>query len=181
MTELRSRVQVVLQDAGYHTWLSSVNRETVIVFEDDVVMGFVCIFDDAASMLERWRDMETALLGAHASALQRGGEKTWNVYCAFLSSAVADKAQIREIRWIEEDLERTRKLSACGLISRDQVLTALLPLLPIQYQPVLDSEEFDLSQRLRKRIADIAPSAINAALDDAISPAEIARMLGAQS
>jgi hypothetical protein len=54
-------------------------------------------------------------------------------------------------------------------------------LLPIQYQPVLDSEEFDLSQRLRKRIADIAPSATNAALDDAISPAEIARMLGAQS
>jgi len=181
MTELRSRVQVVLQDAGYHTWLSSVNLETVIVFEDDSVMGFVCIFDDAASMLARWRDMETALLGAHASALRRGREKTWNVYCVFLSSAVADKAQTREIRWIEEDLERTRKLSACGLISRDHVLTALLPLLPIQYQPVLDSEEFDVSQRLRKRIADIAPGATSAVLDDAVSPAEIARMLGAQS
>src|ERR1035441_2660256 len=124
MTELRLRAQVVLQDAGYQTWLSSVNRETVIVFEDDAVMGFVCIFDDAASMLERWREMETALLGAHASALQRGGDKTWNIYCAFLSSAVADKAQIREIRWIEEDLERTRKLSACGLI-RDRKSTRL--------------------------------------------------------
>jgi len=181
MTELRSRVQVVLQDAGYLTWLSSVNRETVIIFEDDSVMGFVCMFDDAASMLERWRDMETALLGAYASELQRGREKTWNVYCAFLSSAVADEAQTREVRWIEEDLERTRKLSACGLISRDHVLTALLPLLPIQYQPVLDSEEFDVSQRLRKRIADIAPGATSAVLDDAVSPAEIARMLGAQS
>lgn len=181
MTDLRSPVQMVLQDAGYETWLSSVSGETVIIFEDDAVMGFVCMFDDVASMLGRWRNMETALLTAHASALQRGGEKTWNVYCAFLCSAVPDKVQIREVRWIEEDLERTRKIAACGLISREQVVTALLPLLPIQYQPVLDSDEFDLSQRLKKRISDIAPAATNAVLDDAISAAEIVRILGAQS
>jgi hypothetical protein len=82
MTELRSPVQVVLQDAGYQTWLSSVGEETVIVFEDDAVMGFVCVFDDVTSVLRRWREMETSLLTAHAPALQRGGEKTWNVYCA---------------------------------------------------------------------------------------------------
>lgn len=181
MTDLRSTVQVVLQDAGYQTWLSSVNRETVIVFEDDAVMGFVCTFDKVASLLARWRDMETMVLAAHASALQRGGEKTWNVYCAFLCSAAPDKEQIREVRWIEEDLERTRKLAACDLMGRDQITKALLPLLPIQYQPVLDSEEFDLSQRLKKRISDIAPGATHAALDDDISPAEVARILGAQS
>lgn len=181
MTDLRSPVQMVLQDAGYETWLSSVSGETVIVFEDDTVMGFVCTFDDAASMLERWRNMETALLTAHAPALQRGGDKTWNVYCVFLCSAVPDKTQIREVRWIEEDLERTRKIAACALTNREQVANALLPLLPIQYQPVLDSEEFDLTHRLKRRITDIAPAATNAALDDAISANEIVRMLGAQS
>lgn len=181
MTDLRSPVQVVLQDAGYETWLSSASGETVIVFEDAAVMGFVCLFDDVGSMLRRWREMETSLLTAHAPALQRGGEKTWNVYCAFLCSGGPDKTQVREVRWIEEDLERTRKIAACGLTSREDIVNALLPLLPIQYQPVLDSEEFDLSQRLKKRIADIAPAAANAALDDAVPAAEIVRMLGAQS
>jgi hypothetical protein len=181
MTDLRSPVQVVLQEAGYETWLSSVSGETVINFEDAAVMGFVCMFDDVASMLLRWRDMESGLLTAHAPALQRGGDKTWNVYCAFLCSGVPDKVQAREVRWIEEDLERTRKIAACGLANREQVVNALLPLLPIQYQPVLDSEEFDLTQRLKKRIADIAPGAANAALDDVIPAAEVARMLGARS
>lgn len=181
MTELQSPVQVVLQDAGYQTWLSSVSDDTVIVFEDDAVMGFVCLFDDVTSMLQRWREMETSFLRAHAPALQRGGEKTWNVYCAFLCSAAPDKAQVRPVRWIEEDLERTRKIAACGLTNRDQIVNALLPLLPIQYQPILESEEFDLTQRLRKRISDIAPGAASAALDDAVPANEIVRMLGAQS
>ena len=75
MTDLRSPVQMILQDAGYETWLSSIGGETVIIFEDDAVMGFVCMFDDVVPMLRRWRDMETALLTAHAPALQRGGDK----------------------------------------------------------------------------------------------------------
>lgn len=181
MTELRSPVQVVLQNAGYETWLSSVSDETVIVFEDDAVMGFVCLFDDVGVLLRRWREMETSLLTACAPALQRGGAKTWNVYCAFLCSAAPDKTQAREVRWIEEDLERTRKIAACGLTNREEVTNALLPLLPIQYQPVLDSEEFDLTQRLKKRISDIAPAAANAALDNGIPATEVARILGAQS
>jgi len=181
MTDLRSPVQMILQDAGYETWLSSVGGETVIIFEDDAVMGFVCMFDDVVPMLQRWRDMETALLTAHAPALQRGGDKTWNVYCVFLSSAAPDKEQVREVRWIEEDLERTRKIAACGLTNREQVVAALLPLLPIQYQPVLDTEEFDLTQRLKRRVSDIAPGATNAALDDSIPATEIVRMLGGQS
>jgi len=180
MTELRSSVQVILQDAGYETWLTSLNGETVIVFEDDAVMGFVCMFDDVASMLRRWRDMETALLAAHAPALQRGGEKTWNVYCAFLCSVVPDRTQIREVRSIEEDLEQTRKIAAAGLTNREQVVNALLPLLPIQYQPELDSEQFDVTQRLKRRISDIAPEA-GAALDEAIPATEIVRLLGERS
>jgi hypothetical protein len=98
---------------------------------------------------------------------------------SFYPPGAADETQLREIRWIEEDLERTRKIAACGLSSRDEIVKALLPLLPIQRQPLLDSEDFDLTQRLRKRIASIAPDAANAVLDDAVTPAEVVRLLGA--
>jgi hypothetical protein len=179
MTDLKSPVQIILQDAGYETWLSSVDGLPAVGFEDDAVMGFVCIFEDTTSMLGRWRDIETQLLMGHASSLQKAGEKTWNIYSVFLSPGGADSVQQRETRWIEEDLERTRKIAACGLTNRDGISRALLPLLPIQYQPQLDSEDFDLTRRLRKRIEAIAPAASNAALDDAISPAEIVRLLGA--
>ena len=181
MTDLRSPVQIVLQDAGYQTWLAPIDGDAAIVFEDDAVMGFVCIFDDVTSLLQRWRDMETALLGAHAPALRRGGEKTWNVYCVFLCSVALDEVRSREVRWIEEDLERTRKIAACGLQNREQIINALLPLLPIQYQPVLDSEEFDLTHRLKRRIADIAPAAGDAALNEGVPAVEVVRILGAQS
>ena len=43
----------------------------------------------------------------------------------------------------------------------------------------MDSEDFDLTQRLRKRIVDIAPSVEGAALDDKVSPIEIVRLLEA--
>jgi hypothetical protein len=78
-------------------------------------------------------------------------------------------------------LERTRKIAACGLSNRDEIVNALLPLLPIQRQPLLDSEDFDLTQRLRKRITMIAPEAANSALDDTVTPAEVVRLLGAQT
>ena len=111
MTDLKSTVQVVLQDAVYETWLLSVDGLPTIGFEDNAVMGFVCLFEDAATLLRRWRDLETKLLTVHASSLQKAGEKTWNVYSVFLCSSGADDTQLREIRWIEEDLERTRTVS----------------------------------------------------------------------
>jgi hypothetical protein len=179
MMDLKSPTQVVLQDAGYETWLLSVGDLPAIGFEDNAVMGFVCLFEDAPSLLRRWREIETKLLTGHASSLQKAGEKSWNVYSVFLSSGTADEIQSREIRWIEEDLERTRKIAACGLTNRDDIAKALLPLLPIQRQPQLDSEDFDLTQRLRKRIASIAPAAADAVLDDKVTAAEVVRLLGA--
>jgi hypothetical protein len=86
MMDLKSPVQVVLQDAGYETWLLSVDGLPAVGFEDNAVMGFVCLFEDTSSLLRRWRDLETKLLIVHASSLQKAGEKTWNIYSVFLSS-----------------------------------------------------------------------------------------------
>jgi len=180
MTDLKSSLQVVLRDAGYQTWLVSLDDLEAIGFEDDAAMGFACVFEDAAALLERWRDLETRLLTQHAHSLQRAGEKTWNIYSVFLCTTTATPVQLRDVRWIEEDLERTRKITGCGLTSTSEVVTALLRLLPLQYQPLLDSENFDLTQRLVKRIGNIAPAATHAALDETILPAEVVRLLGVE-
>ena len=177
MTDLISTLQIVLQDAGYQTWLASVDHITAVGFEDDAVMGFACAFDDAQSLLDHWRPVEAALLNRYAPRFREAQDKAWNVYSIFLSGAQANEDQTREVRQIEEDLERTRKLAACGLAGHDDVVLALLPVLPIQYRPRLDNE--DLTERLRKRIATIAPAAAEAVLDDKIAPAEVVRMLGA--
>jgi hypothetical protein len=168
MTDLKSSLQVVLQEAGYQTWLVSLDDLEAIGFEDDATMGFAYVFEDAATTLTRWRELETKLLTRHTLALQKAGEKTWNIYSVFLCTELATPDQLREIRWIEEDLERTRKIAGCGLTSNSDVVTTLLPLLPLQYQPVLDREDFNLTQRLLKRIANIAPTAADAALDKEI-------------
>ncbi|MGH7169074.1 MAG: hypothetical protein ACRELG_02200, partial [Gemmataceae bacterium] len=60
------------------------------------------------------------------------------------------------------------------------LVTAMLPLLPIQYQPRLDTDDFDLTLRLRRRIATIAPAAEQAALDEGVAATEVLRLLGAE-
>lgn len=180
MMDLSSPVQVVLEDAGYQTWLLAVDGIRVIGFEDDAVMGFVCLFEDVPSLLANWRSLETKLLTRHAASLKKAGDKTWNIYSVFLSSATCTDVQAREVRWISEDLDRTRKLSACGLSSIKEVLNALLPLLPIQSQPLLDSEDFDLTQRLEKRIAGITPEGAMAVLNSDVAPADVVLLLGAK-
>lgn len=174
---LKSQLQIVLQEAGYQTWLTAVNKLGTIGFEDDSVMGFACIFETAEALLHKWRDVETAWLNANVLSLQKAGDKTWNVYSIFLCDERTTEVQKREINWIEEDLARTRKIAASGIADRESLIIALLPLLPLQFQPILDSEDFDLTQRLRKRIRDIAPSIEAVGLDDKVSPSEVARLL----
>ena len=103
MTDLKSSLQVVLQDAGYQTWLVSLDDLEAIGFEDEAAMGFAYVFEDAATMLTRWRELEIRLLTRHAPSLQKAGEKTWNIYSVFLCSELGTADQLREIRWIEEE------------------------------------------------------------------------------
>ncbi len=176
MIDVFSTMQVVLQEAGFRTHLTSVDKTSIVCFEDDVVTGFGCVFQEPGRLLTRWKATETSLLRRYASSLSAAGEKAWNVYCVFLCSSAADSSHSREVRWIEEDLDRTRKVAACGLGSREDLVRALLPVLPLQYQPVLRAE--DATDRLRTRIRTIAPRASDVVLDESVSPAEVIRSLG---
>ena len=129
--DLPSSVQVILQEAGYRTWLTSVDHLTTICFEDEAIMGFVSTFKEPKELLEQWHRIETALLARHATGLRRAEDKAWNVYSVFLCSASGSEIQTREVRSIEENLELTRKIAAAGLPSHDDIVRALLPVLPI--------------------------------------------------
>lgn len=176
MTDLLSSLQIVLQEAGYETWLTPVDRFTAVCFEDEAVIGLATVFDDVASLLDRWRGIEAALLSRFAPRLREAEDKAWNVYSLFLTSASADESQARTLSQLEEDLEQTRKIAASGLNDRETIVAAILPVLPLQYRPRLDKE--DLAERLRTRIATIAPAAAQAALDDSVPPADVVLLLG---
>jgi hypothetical protein len=179
MTDITSTVQIVLQEAGYETWLVAVDKVTVVCFEDDAVMGFACIFEEPRLLLEHWRKVESSLLARHAPRLRKAEEKAWNVYSIFLCSSPASDEETRQIRRIDEDHEQTRKIAACGLVGQEDIITAILPVLPIQHRPRLEGE--NLTERLKKRISAIAPAAVDVALDERVSPVEVVRLLGARS
>lgn len=176
MINLLSTMQVLLREAGFNTRLTSIDRYSVVCFEDDTLMGFGWIFDNSDELLSRWKAAEMSILTRYAPGFRVAGEKAWNVYSVFLCSLGAGPSQNRQVRWIEEDLERTRKIAACGLASREDLIRALLPILPLQYQPTLRTE--DVTDRLQRRIRTIAPKASDVALDETVAPAEVVRLLG---
>ncbi len=176
MIDLFSTVQVVLKEADFETRLTSIDNLQVVSFEDNTLLGFCCVFEDPDDLLENWKTTEMTFLSRYAVHFRAAVDKAWNVYSVFLCSSAADDVQSRQVRQIEEDLQRTRKIASCGIAGRDGLVETLLPLLPLQYRAVLQTE--DTTERLQRRIAQIAPDAGNVVLDDSVSPTEVVRLLG---
>jgi hypothetical protein len=176
MTDLLSTLQLVLKDGGYQCWFMPVDRRTGVSFEDEALMGFAYIFDDPHSLINRWQVQEAAILNRFAPRFREADDKAWNIYSLFLCPSPADEEQSRQIRQIEENLERTRKIAACAVGTVDELVTTLLPILPLQYRPRLEQENY--VDRLRRRIADFAPGAAEAALSENVPASDVAVMLG---
>lgn len=179
MIDLLSATRAVLTESGFVTRLATVERLPILRFEDEALLGFACVFDSPDDLLQRWKPTELSLLKHYSATLRVAGDKAWNVYCVFLCRSAADPEESRQVRWVEEDLERTRKVTSCGLASREDLVRALLPLLSLQQQPVLGAE--DVRERLQRRILAIAPKVADVALDEAVPIAEVVRLLGEQA
>lgn len=176
MIDIFSAVQNLCQDAGFKTHLASLNRQSLVCFEDSSFIGFCSLFDDPQQLIDNWYEREDAILTKYAPNFRAAGDKAWNVYCVFLCESEADNVLNRQLRWIEEDLDRTRKIVGCGISSRDGLAQILLPILPLQYQPLLEGQ--DVAERLRSRMMSISPRAADAVLDDEILPSEVVRLMG---
>ncbi|RUX25828.1 hypothetical protein EOA13_25840 [Mesorhizobium sp. M7A.F.Ca.US.011.01.1.1] len=176
MIDLLSMTQVLLKEAGFDARLVSLNKAPLLCFEDSALLGFCYTFESADQLLREWQKVETDVLIRFAPNFRAAGDKAWNVYCAFLSEDAPTDEQAREIGWIEEDLQRTRKIAACGIADRRALIASLLPLLPVQYQPILPDS--DVTERLKRRVADISPNVVQTALDESVSVAEVVRRMG---
>jgi len=176
MIDILSTTQAILEEADFDVSLTSMDRSSLVCFEDDTLIGFVFVFEDPASLISGWRATEASLLSRYATSFRVAGQKAWNVYCVFLCGPTADREQSRAIRWIEEDLERTRKIAGGGLRSREDLSRTLMPILPLRYQPLLQIE--NATERLESRIHAIAPQAADIVLNDAVAPAHVAQLLG---
>lgn len=179
MIDLLSTAQVLLKDAEYSVRLTEIQKQPLVCFEDSAFVGFCTSFERPIDLLKKWGSYETEILTRFAPVFRSAGDKAWNVYCVFFSSSPASKQEAREVSWIEEDLNRTRKIAACGVTSREELVRVLLPILPLQYQPRLP--DGNVTRRLETRIADIAPQARSAALDPNVPPEEVVRLLGERS
>lgn len=176
MIDVLSPVQVILRSAGFLVRLETLAKAPLVCFEDDAILGFCYSFDQPQDLIEKWKAVEGEILTRFAPHIRGAGDKAWNVYSVFLCPSPANSSQKRAINWIEEDLDRTRKIAGCGIANREDLIRLMLPVLPIQYQPAL--EQIDLTDRLRRRIGDISPKAAEVALDEATSPTEVVRLLG---
>lgn len=176
MTDILSTVQILLRQAFYSTQLTAVADRPVLAFEDDSIIGFVTEFESVGELIRDWKNFERTLIEHFGRAFKDAGDKAWNVYTVMLCASNSTSEEAREVSWIAEDLERTRKLAACGVVSRDQVLRVIYPLLPLQHQPNLTTE--DISERLLTTLRNVSPRAARVALDDSVAPTEVAKLLG---
>lgn len=176
--DILTQVEILLRDAQYETWMWPGSAGPVTCFESAALMGFVHVFDTADTLLCTWRASQQVALARHVASLRAAGAKAWNVYSIFLTPD-QDACRAREIERLEEDFSLTRKIARASIITTDDVEKALLPLLSLRAKPLLGVANFET--RLRTRLNDISSEAVTAFINNATTPAEVARILGATS
>ncbi|MGR4930610.1 hypothetical protein ACIPUD_27960 [Bradyrhizobium sp. CAR08] len=161
MTSTISKVQTILTDAGYA--MGKIGQTTT--FEDDVVLGFVFMYPDAAALMERWYDDHTQVLKNAQFALRRSDAKAWNVYFLALADQPANYAEKVTLSAIEENLVGTRKIARAGMIVGDDLREALLPLLPIHNTSQVQA--VDMPAEIRLRTTELSTELVEVFLSDA--------------
>jgi hypothetical protein len=152
--------ELILRDAGF-----KVERRTEsnsLIFESANLLGFVCQYQAAADLIERWSADQARFLKQHAAKLRTDPLKAWNIYSIFITPEPVDSEQKQQLEDIEEDFNSTRKIARGGIGGRSELQRALLPILPISTQLVtpgteaeslvlekLSSEEADFFRALR--------------------------------
>ena len=140
-------VRAALEGARYRVaaW-----QDDELVFEDDTLLGFVCLQPSAGHILQNWHAKQEAFLRAHATPLRKDAGKAWNVYSVFLAGGPCSPEDAAKLLDVEEDFGGTRKLARAGVETEDDVTEALYPLLPIENSVSL--AEGDAIARARTRL-----------------------------
>ena len=175
MIDILSATHTVLREQQFATRIIALGKESALLFEDESLLGFVYVFDATETMIESWAQVERAFLQIYSPRFRDAGDKAWNVYSIFMSAEDGAEPVRRRVRWIEEDLRLTRKLTGCGINTRQDLINVLLPLLALQQKPFLQSDDF--GKRLKRRLQSFAPTVVETLTDERIETREIARIL----
>jgi hypothetical protein len=171
--DIATQSELFLREAGYDTWSWTGTSSPITCFENPTIVGFIHIFDSAAALLSEWEDSQSKVLARHSAPLREAGTKAWNVYSVFLTSEQAPSLR-REVERLEEDFSLTRKIARLGIQVTEDLEQALLPMVPIKAQPVLQNA--NVEDRIRARAKDVSPLALQGFLGNA-SADEVAEML----
>lgn len=174
MIDVLGTAQVALLDARFKTGLIALSGDPAVSFENSSVMGFVFSFGSTETMLRDWRDKEIDFLRLYAPTLKRSGAKAWNVYSILLTSESVSKECDRQVHWISEDLERTRKIAGTGIKNRGDLTRLLLPILPLQHAAVLGPP--DVESRLKSRLEMLWPGKSDAILAEVTEPQDVLQL-----
>lgn len=136
-----------------------------LVFENDIVIGFVLAYDSVATLVSEWRAASDALIRSQTELLGAAGQKAWNTYLVLLAGGEAGFGEALALGQIEEDLEGMRKIARAGVKGLTPAREALLPLLPFHSAPVLDP--VDMPAEIRQRAGELAPEIVRAFLSHA--------------
>lgn len=175
MVELRPLIDFLLRQAGYRTEISKYSWASVLAFENESIIGFAFVFDKVTDLLAHWQAYEFNILRAKSKELVMAANKSWNVYCVFLTDADASEDEARQVLRIEENLERTRKIARAVINSEVAAREALLSLFPLQSHPKLSGSDY--RDVLKERINVEFGSGISDALFGVANPDDVAQML----
>ncbi|MCG8405480.1 MAG: hypothetical protein MI923_09810 [Phycisphaerales bacterium] len=138
-------------------------------------MGVLYELASLEKLFDHWKELQDSFLATHAQQFTTAPSKAWNIYSVYITSQVADIPARSELMAIEEDFQSTRKLARAAIITRRDLDSALLPLLPIRHVPSLTAEDAD--EELRRRLREIEENAQLFAAET--QPSEIVqRLLG---
>ena len=174
MGNLLDNVRSVLDEAGYVT-VSPQPDTDHLQFEDISIMGYVQTLPSVEAMLKSWKEIQDTFLRENATRFLRDATKAWNLYTVFLTEQPSTGTFAADLFAIEEDFRGTRKITRAGIVSRDDVLTVLSPLLPLQN--LLSLGVRDAGKRLRDRLGAAHP-VLTGLVTDASAEATAAALLG---
>jgi hypothetical protein len=163
--DLLGEAQRILAESKYATAFVEASQDRALAFESTTVLGFAFAYDSPVQLLEHWNAESHAAIARNQLGLRRAQEKAWNVYIVLLARAAADYAMLAALNAIEEDLTGARKIARGGIEDTKDLRDALLPLLPIQNAPRL--ETVDMVTEIRLRTTELPPQVVKAFLSGA--------------
>jgi len=170
--DISQEARASLEHAGYRT-ASLVPTGQAFSFEDANLLGGGFVYENVDELLQGWESRQDRFLAEYAGRLRAVPDKLWNIYTVHLTAEACLSSKATALFNVEENFRGTRKLARAGIISKEQVQSALLALLPIQ--SLVEVGNQDANQIARERLSAIHP-AFRSLFDD-VTPAELAARL----